>query len=121
MKFNSRIAIVLLFSLIGFSVQAQEQNKKVVIDTVIVYGNCGMCKSRIESALDTKGVKNAEWNIQTKQLVVAYVPAKISLAQILELAAGVGHDSDAKKADEAVYKTLPGCCLYRENPNTHTD
>jgi copper chaperone CopZ len=121
MKFNSRIAIILLFSLIGFSVQAQEQNKKVVTDTVIVYGNCGMCKSRIEAALDTKGVKSAEWNIQTKQLIVSYVPIKISLTQILELVAGAGHDSDVKKSEESVYKTLPGCCLYRENPNTHTD
>jgi copper chaperone CopZ len=119
MKFIIRLSYILIFFCISQSVQAQ--TKKVQTDTLTVYGNCGMCKSRIEAALDTKGVKSAEWNIQTKMLVISYVPEKISLEQIHELVASVGHDTDKKKAPDAVYKTLPGCCLFRENPNTHTD
>ncbi len=121
MKINIRLVLVLIIFALGVSVQAKKKKKKVTIDTITVFGNCGMCKTRIEAALDAKGVKSAEWNIQTKKLVVAYVPAKISLEEIKALVTAAGHDTETKKAEDAVYKTLPGCCLFRENPNTHTD
>jgi copper chaperone CopZ len=113
--------ILVLLSFCFVSVQAQTQTNKVVTDTLTVLGNCGMCKSRIEAALDTKGIKAAEWDIQTKLLVVSYVPSKISLEQINQLIISVGHDTNSKKAEDGVYSTLPGCCRFRENPNTHTD
>ncbi|QLH45153.1 MAG: hypothetical protein HWD58_05815 [Bacteroidota bacterium] len=40
-----------------------QQNNTSASDTLIVYGNCGQCKERIEeAAYSIKGVKHAEWN-----------------------------------------------------------
>lgn len=89
--------------------------------TFKVSGNCGQCKERIETALDQKGIKSAEWNIDTKDLDVVYVPEKITLEQIHHLVALSGHDTDKEKASDEAYKKLPDCCLYREHPNTHHD
>jgi copper chaperone CopZ len=114
-----RFGVALIITLTSGSLWAQKN--KVETISFKVYGNCGMCKSRMETALDTKGIKSAEWNIQTKEMVVTYVPAKISEIKIHELIASVGHDTDKKQAVDSVYKELPSCCLYRENPNTHTD
>jgi hypothetical protein len=113
--------LLFLLSFCYVSVQAQTQTNKVVTDTLTVLGNCGMCKSRIEAALDAKGIKAAEWDIQSKLLLVSYVPSKISLEQINQLIISIGHDTNSKKAEDGIYSTLPGCCRFRENPNTHTD
>lgn len=86
-----------------------------------VYGNCPQCKGRMENACDAKGIKMAEWDVETKQMTVVYNPAKITLEQIHQLIANCGHDTDLKKAPDEVYKKLPDCCLYREKPNTHHD
>ena len=86
-----------------------------------VFGNCGMCKERIESALDQKGIKSVEWNVESKMIEVVYVPEKISLEQINKIINGVGHDTETSKAADSIYQKLPDCCLYREKPNTHTN
>jgi mercuric ion binding protein len=89
-----------------------------------VSGNCNMCKKRIETALDVKGVKAAEWNIETKILRVKYHPSKISGEQIKKLVAGAGYDTTGFTADSAVYEKLPECCRYRgaskhDHPHDH--
>ena len=89
--------------------------------TFKVYGNCGQCKERIETALDQKGIKSAEWNVESKMIEVVYVPEKITLDQIHKIINGVGHDTEKSKAADSIYQKLPDCCLYRENPNTHAN
>jgi copper chaperone CopZ len=88
---------------------------KVTTATIKVYGNCSMCKKRIETALDQKGIKKAEWNTKTKELQVVYSSAKINELQIHEIVAKVGHDTDKVKAKEETYALLPFCCLYRDH------
>lgn len=103
---------------------AQESNKpsnKPTTVTFKVFGNCTECKERIESACEVKGIKEAIWNIDTKQLQVVYIPEKITLEQIHQLVAAVGHDTEKVKAPDSVYLAMPDCCLYRENANTHHD
>lgn len=97
------------------------QKSKTEKVTFKVSGNCTQCKERIELACDQKGIKMAEWNIDTKVMTVVYNPSKVSLEKIHEYIAAVGHDTELKKAEDKVYKDLPGCCLFRENPNTHHD
>jgi outer membrane receptor for ferrienterochelin and colicin/copper chaperone CopZ len=82
--------------------------------TFIVHGVCEQCKDRIENALNSKGIKSADWNADTKMLSLKYDPAKITLEKIHSNIAGVGHDTELKKARDAVYKALPDCCRYRE-------
>lgn len=82
-------------------------------ETFKVYGNCGMCKNRIESSLkDIEGIKKSDWGVKTKMITVTFDPHKITLEKIKEIIASVGHDTDETKADEKVYNKLPGCCQF---------
>ena len=78
-----------------------------------VFGVCEQCKHRIEGALKVKGIKKADWDIDTKILSLSYDPTKISLDKIHNKIAAVGHDTWLKKANDAVYNALPKCCLYK--------
>lgn len=78
-----------------------------------VYGNCGMCKKTIESALKgVDGIKNATWNVETKMMEVTFDAHEITLLEIKEKIAEVGYDTEEVRADEDVYNELPGCCQY---------
>lgn len=99
-----------VFSAANASAQKiQEQNIKV-------YGNCDMCKERIEQALDVKGIKFAEWNPETLNLRVVYRKDKISEAGIHQLLSAAGHDTEKVRASAEAYQSLHSCCKYRENP-----
>jgi copper chaperone CopZ len=104
---------ITFISLISFS--AINAQSKIVTANIKVYGNCTMCKKRIETALDHKGIKKAEWSPKTKELQIVYNSAKISEQQIHELIASAGHDTDKVKAKDEVYGSLPFCCLYRDH------
>jgi periplasmic mercuric ion binding protein len=109
---KSRIFIPIIFLFASFSTFAQS---KVVNSTIKVYGNCIMCKKRIEAALDNPGIKKAEWSIKTKELSIVYNSKKISEKQIHEIVAKAGHDTDKVKAKDETYASLPFCCLYRDH------
>lgn len=78
-----------------------------------VYGNCGMCKKNIETALEIKGVKSAVWNVETKMLEVVFVPEQITEEKIHEAIAKAGYDTEKVKARDEDYKRLHTCCQYR--------
>lgn len=107
MKFSRffMLAIIAFASTTSF---AQSQT-----DTIKVYGNCGMCKNRIEKTLKVEGVTSAVWSPETKLLIVSYDTAKISNDAIQKKIAAVGHDTEKYVADDEVYSKLPGCCLYK--------
>lgn len=101
------------FIFLFLAVNANAQRPKdLQTETFKVYGNCGMCKDRIESALLVPGVKVADWDQETKMLTVTFRPFKISLQSIHEIVAAVGHDTDLIKAKDEVYAKLHGCCQY---------
>lgn len=78
-----------------------------------VYGNCGMCESRIEKAAKSvEGVSSADWNKETKMIEVSFDSSKTNLEKIQKAIAKVGHDTDQEKAADEVYNKLPGCCKY---------
>jgi periplasmic mercuric ion binding protein len=110
-KINLIILIILISS---FPLLAQ----KAVKTTLKVYGNCLMCKKRIETALDRNGIKVAAWDATTKNLEVVYNRNKITEQQIHELIASAGHDTEKVKAKDEVYATLPYCCLYRDHDHS---
>ena len=83
--------------------------------TFNVSGNCEMCKERIEKAsLSVNGVKNAVWDMISKKIIVDFDSTKTDLLTIHKAIAKTGHDTPLVKADDAVYKSLPECCLYRK-------
>jgi len=79
----------------------------------MVYGNCGMCETRIEDATNAlKGVQSADWDVDTKMLKVEFNEVSVELSGIHKAIAGVGHDTDLEKAEDAVYSELHSCCKY---------
>lgn len=87
--------------------------EEVEKSTFKVFGNCGMCKNRIENALkDISGIQSASWDTDTKMLDVQYTPELITLEKIHHLVAAVGHDTDKVRAKDEVYNNLHGCCQY---------
>ncbi len=85
----------------------------VKTDKFKVYGNCDMCKARIEKAVKVDGVTKADWNQKTKVLTLVYDPSKVKSDDVQKKIAAVGHDTPKYKATAAAYNALPGCCKYR--------
>jgi mercuric ion binding protein len=114
MKTVKFILVTFLTVLVVAGCNSQNQNKKTTSKTeeIKVLGECGMCKDRIEGAMKVDGIAEAVWNQETKLLRVTYNPALITVDDIQEKAAAVGHDTEKYRADDAVYASLPGCCHY---------
>jgi len=97
-----------LFLIGAMTVFAQSKTEKFK-----VYGNCGMCKNRIEKAAKSvDSVTAAEWNKVTKMLELTYDESKTNIHKVHMAIAKVGHDTDMHKAKDEVYNNLPGCCKY---------
>lgn len=105
----------LFFIAVVFTAAGQSKTEKA---TIKVFGNCGMCKERIEKALDRNGIKMASWSPETKSLEVVYNSKKVTEQQIHEWVAASGHDTEKVKADDEVYAKLPFCCLYRDHDHS---
>lgn len=104
-----KILSILLF----LSVPLAAQNKVETIEFGVA-GICGMCKERIENALDVKGIKFAEYNQETHQCKVVYRTDKITEEEIHDLLNEVGHDTGKSKATDEQYARVHKCCRYRE-------
>jgi periplasmic mercuric ion binding protein len=110
------LSIVII--IVGLSLSNNALAQKSAEASIKVYGNCGMCKKRIETALDHKGIKQAAWDTKSKELKVVYNPAKVTELEIHQIVASVGHDTDKVKAKDEVYADLPFCCLYRDHDHS---
>ncbi len=95
-----------------FSISSHAQTDSSA--SIKVSAACGMCKMRIEKALKIKGISKAKYDVKSQTLSVIYDPKTITIMDIHNKVAEVGHDTELKKADDAVYKALPDCCHYRE-------
>lgn len=116
MKTKNQIILLFIFCLMTtFPSLAQDKNVKTNIK---VFGNCIMCKERIEGALDRGGIKFASWDPKTKNLEVVYNSKKITEEEIHKIIASVGHDTEKTKAANEVYADLPFCCLYRDHDHS---
>lgn len=118
MKSFMFILALTLIQLTGFA----QSEKSVKTETVEfkVYGNCGMCKSRIEKALKVDGIESRNWDTDSKLVKVVFNPDIISIDKLHQLVADVGHDTDLVKASDDTYNILHSCCKY-ERAETKTD
>ena len=107
--------VVVMFG-VASTLQAQENiNMKIassITETFKVWGNCNMCKTRIEKAVKDGGASNASWDQKTKMLTVTFDPAKASVDSFGKKLAVVGHDTEKYKTDKKTYDALPDCCKY---------
>jgi copper chaperone CopZ len=77
-----------------------------------VPGMCDMCKKRIELAADIKGVKEANYNLEKKELTVVYKTEKVDLQTIAAEILKIGYDVDSLRAPDEAYNKLHHCCQY---------
>lgn len=83
------------------------------LQTFKVNGVCDMCKHTIESALKkSPAVYSADWDADSKLLLVKFNRLKTTPAKIEKLVASTGHDTQHVKADANAYNSLPDCCRY---------
>ena len=102
-------------------VSAQAKPAKGAEQTVsfIVYGVCDDCKARIEStAMDSKGVKKAEWDKQSNMLVLVGSD-KMDKQKVAANIAKAGYKSELAEADPKGYAKLPACCQYVSDEDKH--
>ena len=102
---------ILLFISASLTIVAQESTSPK-IETVKVWGNCGMCQSKIEKAAIKSGATTAKWDEETKILSVSFTPSKSSIQKIEKAIAKVGYDTQNETAPISAYDNLPGCCQY---------
>ncbi|MCB9252272.1 MAG: ATPase [Flavobacteriales bacterium] len=76
-----------------------------------VYGNCGMCKKTMETALMEKGIQG-NWDKNTKMMEVTYDSLKYTSQQVHEIIAQSGYDTEKATADDQTYNNLHECCKY---------
>jgi len=111
------LSLVALFMMGAFTVFAGNKTEKFK-----VYGNCGMCESRIEKAASAvEGVSKADWNKETKMMKVTFDDTKTSVDKVEKAIAKVGHDTPNYTAKDEVYNDLPGCCKYDRKAEEKSD
>lgn len=107
-----KVFLIITIIFFGLSLQAQKRNAK---ESLKVNGVCLMCKKRIEkAALGIKGVKFANWSLQTKQLSLIIDKRKTNTDEISKVIANVGHDTKLMTAPKEIYDNLHECCKYRK-------
>jgi len=85
----------------------------LVTETFKVFGNCGMCKRKIESAAsEVEGIQYANWDVASKAMTVKYKPGAVQLDDLKAKIAAVGYDSETHRAPDEAYNSLHGCCQY---------
>ena len=104
------MAVMLFFS--SCSLFLSKDTKTTTSFTV--YGNCDMCKERIETALDRPGILTAYWSKDEEKVFITYRNDKFEEIQLHNIIAMVGHDTEKVKSDNVVYNNLPPCCHYRK-------
>lgn len=67
-----------------------------------VFGVCDQCKARIEKAAKGKGVKSAEWDVESNMLLLAFNPKLTSIEKVQDRIIAAGYDLENKKADDAI-------------------
>ena len=104
------LLLVGIVAMLSFTSNANAEKKKA---TFKVFGNCGMCEKKIETAAKSvEGVTMADWDKKTKVMKVNFDTEKTNLKKIHKAIAEVGYDTEKIKADNAVYNKLHSCCKY---------
>jgi copper chaperone CopZ len=116
-KLNLFLAVILAAA-VNLSTYGQAAGQAAIktaaakTETFKVFGNCEMCKARIEKAVKDEGASAASWDTKTKMLTVTYDPSKTNRDKLSKKLASVGHDTEKYKAPDDVYNSLPACCHY---------
>ncbi|MDZ4751617.1 MAG: heavy-metal-associated domain-containing protein [Flavobacteriales bacterium] len=107
------ITFAQVLTLVAFC-QGEAKAPKTITTQFSVASVCGQCEETIERAMDVKGVVAADYNLETKILVVTFKTNKISETKLHELINEVGYDTELSTATDEQYSKVHHCCKYRE-------
>ena len=107
--------ILSLLSITLFYTACIQPDKNLKTSSFKVYGNCEMCKKRIDKAAKITGVKKADWDADDKIMKVTFDSTVTKVDKIEKAIAGIGHDTQTAKATDAAYSDLPECCQYERS------
>lgn len=94
-------------------VESPDDSSRVA--TMLVRGNCEMCKDRIEAvAVSVEHVLTATWDSETETLTLRSDDDSFELDNVSKALAKAGHDTKKHVAPDEVYAKLPACCKYRD-------
>lgn len=106
--------VIALMTIIN--VYSQDTKNETTDVTFGVRGNCGMCKTTIEKAVNNlDGIEKVVWDADKKKIDISYNEKKTNILEIHTAITKSGYDTDISKADEKAYKNLPNCCQYDRN------
>lgn len=93
------------------------------VQSMRVWGNCGMCKRTIEKAANSvKGVISADWNQESDNLTIEFdrdllKKGKVDMQKVGDAIAKAGYDNEKARSSDKAYSNLPGCCQYERPQN----
>lgn len=101
--------MTIIYLLVGFSmISLAGKTSKISIKTS---GQCGMCKEKIETAVNKiNGVSSTYFNEANSKVLVKYDATKTNPDAIRQVISKIGYDADNISADKAGYEALPDCC-----------
>lgn len=90
-------------------------------DSMVVNGNCGMCKKTIEKSALEAGATTAFWDRKAKILKVEFDASKTNNEKIQKAVAQSGYDTQDFTAPDSSYSNLEACCQYDRKPLKKVD
>ena len=99
---------IFIFAFLGATSAFSQATEKAEIKTSAI---CEMCKETILYDLTfTKGIKDADLNLENKVVTVEFKKGKITAQEIRERISKLGYNADSVMRDPEAYADLPMCC-----------
>lgn len=118
---NDMKKLIVFASVIGFLASCSDAGKSNAHAEFYVRGNCGMCKERIDKTVAAlPGVAKADWNVESKSIIVDYDSTKVSSMEIEKAVAATGHATKSVVMDSTAHDKLPMCCKAQSG-HSHDD
>ena len=105
-----------LFFVLIIGMSSCQSGKPERTDTFKVWGNCDKCKKTIEASVNSDGVIEKNWDVDSKLMTVKFDTTKININTIEQLVAKAGYDNDLYYGDDYAYGKLEDCCQYERKP-----
>ena len=76
------------------STTSNAQIKNAKTESVKIYGNCGMCETKIEKAGNIKKIANVDWNKDTQMATLTYDAKKTNQEKIVMISLDSCNDGE---------------------------
>ena len=108
MKYVKFLSVVLLI-FVCLACKKEENLQTATIKSSNIV--CNECVKTIKKAVySLEGIRDVNVDLETKTIVVKYVPLQTNAETIEITITRVGYDANDRKRDPEAYENLPECC-----------